>query len=229
MEWARGPIFRGALAFMVLGLARHVVLNVLAICRAWRRAGDKRIPYLAVAQATVQWLVPFKKIKNRLTYSLTTLAFHAAILIVPVFLAGHIALWRRAVGLSWWAIPNRLADVLTVVAVATAIALVIERAAARDTRSLSRFGDYVIPLLVALPFASGLCLMHPTINPFPFDVMMFVHVMSGNLILILIPLTKLSHVAMLPITQLVSELAWHFPPTAGSEVAVALGKENEPV
>jgi len=219
---------------MVLGLARHLVLNGLAIRRSIRRAGDKNLPYRAIAKATLRWLVPIVALtlrvrKNRLIFSLTTFSFHAAILIVPVFLAGHIALWEEAAGISWWAIPNRLADALTLVAVAMAIALVIERATARDTRSLSRFGDYVLPLLVALPFASGFCLMHPGINPLPFDVMMLVHVMSGNLLLVLIPLTKLSHAVLLATTQLVSEVAWHFPPTAGSEVAVCLGKENEPV
>ena len=48
-------------------------------------------------------------------------------------------------------------------------------------------------------------------------------------ILILIPLTKLSHMILLPVTQLVSELAWHFPPDAGSKVAATLKKEGEPI
>ena len=43
------------------------------------------------------------------------------------------------------------------------------------------------------------------------------------------PLTKLSHMILMPFTQLVSELAWHFPPDAGTRVAVTLGKENEPI
>jgi hypothetical protein len=53
--------------------------------------------------------------------------------------------------------------------------------------------------------------------------------MSGNLLLVLIPITKLSHVALLPGVQIVSEVAWHWPPDAGSKVAVALGKESEPI
>jgi hypothetical protein len=53
--------------------------------------------------------------------------------------------------------------------------------------------------------------------------------LSANLLLVLIPLTKLSHMVLLPATQLVTELAWHFPPDAGSKVAVSLGKESEPI
>ena len=229
VEWARGPVFRAALAFMILGLIRHVVLTVVEIRRSVRRAGDKSMPYATLAKTTLQWLFPINKVKDRLLYSVTTVSFHVAVIVVPLFLAGHILLWEQATGLSWPAIPNLLADVLTIVAVVTAVALVIERAAARDTRSLSRFGDYAIPLLIAVPFASGFLVMHPGVNPFPFYVTMFVHVMSANLILVLIPITKLSHIVLLPSTQLIAETAWHFPPHAGSEVGALLGKENEPI
>jgi hypothetical protein len=89
--------------------------------------------------------------------------------------------------------------------------------------------DYALPLIVALPFASGFLVMHPSWNPFSFDATLLVHVMSANLLLFLIPVTKLSHMILLPITQLVSELAWHFPPDAGSKVAATLGKESKPI
>jgi hypothetical protein len=53
--------------------------------------------------------------------------------------------------------------------------------------------------------------------------------MSGNLIFLLVPFTKLSHVALFPATQLVSELGWHLEPGAGQRVAITLGKENQPI
>jgi nitrate reductase gamma subunit len=58
---------------------------------------------------------------------------------------------------------------------------------------------------------------------------MFVHVMSGNLIFILIPFTKLSHAVLFPATQVVSEMGWHLAADSGTRVAMALGKEGEPV
>jgi hypothetical protein len=71
--------------------------------------------------------------------------------------------------------------------------------------------------------------MHPSINPFGYYGTMVVHVMSGNLIFLLIPFSKMSHMALFPATQLVSELGWHLLPGAGQQVAVALGKENDPL
>ena len=58
---------------------------------------------------------------------------------------------------------------------------------------------------------------------------MLVHVLSADILLVLIPMTKLSHSVLLPSTQLISEVAWHWPADAGAKVAIALGKEGDPV
>jgi len=148
---------------------------------------------------------------------------------VPLFLAGHIELWRQGIGVSWPALPNPVATALTLAAVLAALAVVLQRAAARASRSLSRFQDYAIPLLIAAVFLSGFLVMHPQWNPVAADATLLAHALSADVLLVLVPMSKLSHMVLLPLTQLVSELAWHFPPDAGSRVAVALGKENEPV
>lgn len=229
LQWARGPIFWAALTFMVLGLARHVCVTVWEMARVIYRAGDKNIPTRQVFRTTLKWLFPAGHMKNRLLFSLSTFVFHVSIILVPLFLAGHIALWERGLGISWPALPNGLATFLTILAVIAALALVIERAVCRDTRMLSRFQDYALPLVIAVPFASGFLVMHPAWNPFPYEATLLAHVLSADLLLVLIPLTKLSHMVLLPGTQLVSELCWHFPPDAGSKVAVSLSKENEPI
>jgi nitrate reductase gamma subunit len=229
IEWARGPVFAFAFTFMVLGLIRHVALTAWEVARAMRRAGDKTFPYRQILVATLKWLFPLDKLKNQLVFSLTSVLFHAAILIVAVFLGGHIALWARGLGVFWPAIPNGLADVLTIVALVTALALVLQRAAARPARVLSRFQDYAIPMILAVPLASGFLAMHSAINPFSFEATLLVHIASADLIFVLIPFTKLSHVVLMPSVQLVSEVAWHWPPDAGSKTAVTLGKENQPI
>ena len=214
---------------MVLGLIRHIVVTVSEMMKMVSRAGNKDVAYRQVFAATMKWLFPVGQIRQRFFFSITSLMFHVAIIVVPILLAGHIALWKSGTGLSWPAISNGLADVLTITAVATAVLLVVQRAAARDSRALSRFNDYALPLLIAVPFVAGFLVMHPTWNPFSYELALLVHIMSANVLLILIPLTKLSHMVLLPATQLVSELGWHFPPDAGRKVAVDLGKEGQPI
>ena len=229
LTWARGPMFWTAFTFMILGLLRHVVFTILETRRVMQRAGDKNVPYRQVWRNTLAWLFPVTRLRQRFVYSLSTLVFHIAIIVVPVFLSAHIVLWQRNLGLSWPALPSAAADILTIIAVVAAVAIVAQRIAFADARSLSRFQDYVLPLVIALPFVAGLLAAHPQWNPFRYEATLLVHVISANLVFILVPLTKISHCVLLPLTQVLSEAAWHFPADSGSKVAVALGKENEPV
>lgn len=229
LEWARGPFFWASLTFMALGLLRHAVLTINEIVRVTRQAGDHNIPYRKIFIATLAWLFPITKLGNRLVFGLTSFIFHVAVILVPLFLAGHAVLWRSGTGLAWPYISNLLADVLTIAAIVTAVLLIVQRVAARPTRALSRAQDYLIPLYILVPFVSGFLVRHPGFNPFSFDPTLLVHVMSANILFILVPLTKLSHMVLLPGTQLVSEVAWHWPKDAGSRVGVALGKEGEAV
>jgi hypothetical protein len=59
--------------------------------------------------------------------------------------------------------------------------------------------------------------------------MLLVHLLGANLVLFLTPLTKIVHCILGPLNPLVGEVAWHFPAESGAHVALALGKENEPV
>ena len=229
IEFARGPLFLFAFVFMALGLLRRAVLTGFDVVRAMHRAGDKILPKKSLAWATLKWLVPIGKLNSRPVQSLSSFSFHVAILIVPLFLSGHILLWERTLGFGWPAIHNTIADWLTLVAIATALLLVVLRATSRATRSLSRPQDYIIPLLVILPFASGYLLMHPALNPFAHNGTLLFHALSADLVLFLMPITKLSHAALIPSVQIVSEVGWHFPADAGSQVATTLGKQGDPV
>lgn len=224
-----GPLFWTALAFMILGLVRHVGLTLWETRKAYKKAGDKNFPVGTLAGTTAHWLLPFTRVWNRGLYSLTTILFHIGVILVPLFLAGHIELLRAGTGWSWPALPNGIATTLTWIVIATAIIVVVQRVSARDSRALSRFQDYAIPLFIAVPFLTGFFVMHPAWNPFARDPVLLVHVLSADLLIFMVPITKLSHMILMPFTQLVSELAWHFPEDAGSRVGVTLGKENEPI
>jgi nitrate reductase gamma subunit len=206
------------------------VLNIINIRMLLSRAADRNVPVRTVARETVRWLFPYKKAyRHRLAFSIVSLLFHVAVIFTPIFLGAHIVLVERSLGVSWPAMSQGLADILTVTAVATALILLIQRIAARATRALSRVQDFALPAIIAVPFITGFLAMHPSMNPVPYHTTMFLHVMSANLIFVLIPFTKLSHVVLFPTTQLISELGWHFDPDSGTKVAAALAKENEAI
>lgn len=229
IQIAMGPLFWTALAFMIFGLLRQLVLTLYEAARAYRRAWDKNIPTRQVLSNTFRWLIPVGALKNRFVYSITTLLFHVGVILVPLFLAGHIVLVERAIGVSWPALPNPVATTLTIVVLVTAVAVFVQRLVAKDSRALGRFQDYALPLFIGIPFLTGFLVMHPAWNPFSRDPMLLVHVLSADLLIFMVPVTKLSHMILLPFTQLISELSWRFPPDAGSRVGVTLGKENESI
>jgi nitrate reductase gamma subunit len=232
LDWARGPLFRASLLIMLLGLTRVLALNTISILTLIRKAkkNQRKVPYRVILIATLKWMfLSSKPFERRVIFSITSIVFHIAIIVTPIFLAAHILLWERGLGLGWPAIGNAAADILTLIAIATGLALFVFRLFAKASRAISRFQDYLWPLLIVVPFATGYLAMHPAINPFTYHATMLIHVLSGNLIFILIPFSKLSHMALFPTAQIVSELGWFLEPDSGPNVSLTLGKENEPI
>jgi hypothetical protein len=230
IDFGRGPLFRFAVALAVLGLLRYVVLSALGLRRAIRRAGDRRIAYGPVILRTIVMLNPLRYFSgNRWRYSVVSAAFHVGLILVPVFLAGHIKIWRRGIGIGWPALPVLAAEVLTIITAAAGVLLFAGRLSSRASRGISRPQDWLLPPLISLEFLTGYLLAHPGSNPLGLDATMLVHVGVGDLLLLLTPFTKIVHCVMLPYSQFVLEMAWRMVPGAGREVVKTLGKEGQPI
>jgi len=215
---------------MVLGLARLVLLTVYGIVRAYIFAGDKRLLWPVIRQRTLWTLFPFTRLhRARAAYSILNFVFHVGLIIVPIFLFAHVAIWKQGVGVSWPVLPLIVADALTILTILVGLALFTARVGSPLSRTLSRAQDYLWPLLLIVPFLSGFFASHPGLCPVDYQVMLLVHVFSAELIFVLIPFSKIAHCVLVPFSQLVSDLAWRFPASAGSDVARALGKESTPV
>ena len=90
---------------------------------------------------------------------------------------------------------------------------------------MSRAMDYVLLLLILLPFGSGYLASHPAANPFPWEVMMLVHLLSAEVLFVLVPFTKLAHIVLFAFDR-ISAVHWQLRPGAGDKVAEALfGRE----
>ena len=230
LDLARGPWFRFSLAVMVLGLLRIILLDLVAAAGAYRRAGDKTLPWGFIARRTLQWAFPANRLlTKRPVYSLFSVLFHVGLLIVPLFLFAHVELWRGALGFGWPTLPKPWADWLTVLTVASAVALVVGRISSRESRFLSRKQDYLWPVVLLIPFASGYVAANLGISPAAYRTMMLIHVLSAEVIFVMLPFTKLAHCVLAPFSQLISNLAWKFPPGTDEDVCKTLNKEGAPV
>jgi nitrate reductase gamma subunit len=229
IELARGPLFRISLAILVLGLGYRFTVAMAQIVASWRRAGDRAIPAAAVAKATLGWIFPRRALRARPFYSAASILFHVGILVVPPFLLGHVALLGGWLPAGWPTLGPAAADTLTIAGILALGFVLAGRIATRSARALSRFQDVAVVAVLFLVMLFGFLGAHPALSPFDARAMVLLHMLLGNLALILTPTTKIAHCVLYPLTQLIFQLGWHFPAESGRHVMVALGKENEPV
>lgn len=229
LDFGRGPLFRLSFVLMTLGLGRILLLSIIGMIENYRRNPDRIVPYKDLLIKTIAWLLPVNRLwKKRPVYSTVSFLFHLGLILVPLFYGAHVLLWEKSVGFAWFSISGRLADALTIVVVIGGIVLFLMRALYSPARALSRKQDYVWPLLLVVPFLTGYICAHWIISPGAYHWTMFLHIYSANLIMILIPFTKIAHCILLPLSQLVTGLSWKFPAGAGDRVIEALGYRERP-
>jgi len=230
-DLARGPLLKLSLLVMAAGLLRVMFLQIWELGWAYNRAGDQVVSWPVIVRRTLAWLLPWRYWgpEARRLYNLTSFVFHVGIIAVPVFLAGHVALWQQELGLRWFTLPPTVADVLTVVTVAALFGMLLGRGINTGSRLLSKRQDWIMPILCMLPFVTGFLVAHPRFSPVDAQVVYLLHLLSAELLLILVPFTKLVHVVLFWSNRASSEFGWRFAPGAGARVRATLGKEGQGV
>jgi len=229
LEFGRGPLFRLSFVLMLLGLTRIFIMSIVGMVENYQRNPDKIIPYRDLINKTISWLLPVNRLwKKRPLYSSVSFLFHVGLILVPLFYAGHVQLWKNSVGFAWAAFPQKASDILTWIVIIGGIVLFLTRAGYAPARALSRKQDYVWPLLLTIPFLTGYICTHSLISSGTYDWMMLIHIYSANLIMVMIPFTKIAHCILIPLSQMVTGLSWKFPARSGKKVIDALGYQNRP-
>jgi nitrate reductase gamma subunit len=221
IDIARGPLFAVSFLIMLLGLGRLVALQLGAlIFDKGRRL--KQVPWRQVAVESLGWAVPLRHlVPGTILLSSASFLFHVGAVLVPLFCSSHVLLWEESVGIHLPALGRGIGDVLTLTTIACCLLLLGYRIAIRRARDLSRPSDYLILALVLLPFVSGYLAHHPRANPFPWSGTMLFHLLSAEALMIAVPFTKLSHIALFVFDRL-SVVHWQLRPGAGEEVAAAV-------
>jgi nitrate reductase gamma subunit len=213
-----------------LGLVRQVGLTIAELALAYRKAGDRAIPFSCMFRQSLGWIVPVNGLRGvRIPFTVASVAFHVSILSVAPFLRGHVQLIEQGTGIGWPTLPPAAADVLTLIGLASLVALLAFRLGSRAIRFLSTFQDWFFLFLCMAILLSGYLVSHPAHNPLPFRVTYLIHLLSGETLIALIPFTKMAHAILFPFTRISWELGWHFVPGAGDRVRTALGKRGDPV
>ncbi len=146
------------------------------------------------------WLLPLGSVSLRRqpVFALAAFIFHLTLLGVPIFLAAHNILLEEAWGLAPPSLPDGIADGASIVMIAAGLFLLIRRLARPEVRILTTPMDYAALLLTMAPFVTGVMAYHQWGH---YETVMILHFLSAELLLILIPFTKLAHVALFFFTR----------------------------
>lgn len=118
--------------------------------------------------------------------------FHFCLFVTPVFVLAHILIVRETLGFGLPTFPDGLSDFLTIICIACCIFFLVRRLAVPTVSSISSFADYFVLLLTAAPFVTGFLAYH---HIFTYKHIIMLHMVTGEALLVLVPFTKLGHMA----------------------------------
>lgn len=195
-EIASGPLVWLAFAVFILGSLYRLISMARLTVKKDAVVFNYLSPYYAL-RSILHWIIPFASVNMRKHPVMTAVAFafHICLLLVPIFLCAHIILINEAWQINWWYIPDTAADIMTLIVIAACIFFLCRRLLLREVRYLTTFSDFLILAAVAAPFITGFWAQHQ----YPGHVAAsLIHILSGELILVMIPFTRLSHMLFFP-------------------------------
>ncbi len=194
-QFVTGPLAWVAFGIFFIGVIVRIVLYIKGL--DWKL---DRVAYREQASYGLKgalrsicfWLLPFGTHSWRNNPGFTVLVFtlHIGLLVTPIFLLGHNILLKERFGFSLWTLPGGVADLLTVAVIVSAVLLVLRRIAFPEVRIITTAYDYLMLAIAVAPFISGLIAHHSASN---YNFWLILHILCGELFLIAIPITKLSH------------------------------------
>jgi hypothetical protein len=219
LEFVQGPVFRFAFALMVLGLLRLAIMNLAEAVSAYVLTPDRRTVYVKVRQRIVWFVFPHYILRYfyvtstswsvyHLALSVCSLVFRLGAVVVPAFMVAHVYLWERGLGVSWPSLPPGAGDAIAFVTIGAGFVVFLGRLYSPLLRKTEPAWSFLTPLILILPFCTGVLAMHPTWSPISYQVMMLLHVLSACVVFVLLPFTGLLSFMHCSITRWVPKAAW---------------------
>ncbi len=192
-------VVAGPLVWLALGIfLGGLVFKTAQIVIAARQKEPFIFSYLSLKyglRSIFHWLTPFATVNWRLhpLFTIVTFVFHICLLITPIFLLSHVVMVDENLNISWWTLPDGLADIMTFIVIAGCIYFAVRRSVVPAVKFVTDASDYILLALVAAPFITGFLAYHQW---FSYPAMMILHMLSGEILLIAIPFTRLAHMLL---------------------------------
>ncbi len=161
------------------------------------------LPYMSLKfglRSIFHWVIPFatKNWRLRPIMTVATFTFHFCLLLTPLFLLPHVLLIRKAWNISWFTLPEPLADFMTVLVMLACVFFLARRLILPEVKFVTSKSDYILLAITVLPFVTGFLSYHQILH---YKSMVVFHILSGEAMLIAIPFTRLGHMIYFAFTR----------------------------
>jgi len=195
-DFVTGPLAWLAFSIFFVGVIIRTIRYIRGLdWKLDRVTYSKNISYgiRGALRSIIFWLFPFgsRSYRNNASFTVAVFLFHIGLLFTPLFLKAHNIILKERWGVTFWTIPEPVADTLTIIVIIAVGFLVLRRIALPEVRIVTTLYDYTLLLIAVAPFITGYMASHPPVSGY--NVWLIAHIISGEIMLIAIPLTKLSH------------------------------------
>jgi nitrate reductase gamma subunit len=151
-------------------------------------------------RSILHWSTPFatENMKKHPALTVVAFAFHICLLLTPIFLLAHVTLIDESWNLSWWTLPEGVAQIMTLIVIAGCVFFLIRRLVSPEVNYVTSASDYIILAIVAAPFVTGFLAYYQW---FGYQFFLNLHILTGEIMLVAIPFTRLSHMLFAPLTR----------------------------
>jgi nitrate reductase gamma subunit len=191
LTWVRGPGLDIAVGIFLLGVLWRL-FEIYSLGRKPDLAAPRHRPGASGLHTVFRRSMPPHGMFKRSPVSyLGGYIFHIGLAIVVFGFAPHILLVRNLTGLSWPALPSQVVDLAAVVTMAAMVVVLVDRINKPAKRFLSTFEDWFTWAVTFLPVLTGwMAVQHLLL---PYTTMLALHILSVELLLVVLPFTKLFH------------------------------------
>jgi nitrate reductase gamma subunit len=198
-QFVIGPLAWLAFTVFIVG-SLYRLLHMLVLVYRKERFIFSFMSWKYSLRSIFHWIIPFASVNMRKhpVLTLVTFTFHICLFAVPVFLLSHAVLWDESWNLHLWTLPDPVSDAMTLAVIGCCVFFGVRRIKEPEVRYLTFASDYGILGMVAAPFVTGFIAYHQWID---YPVSMVLHILSGEILLMAIPFTRLSHMLFSPFTR----------------------------
>ncbi|MCG8641720.1 MAG: hypothetical protein MI862_18460 [Desulfobacterales bacterium] len=195
-DFLTGTFFWLSLGICLVGMLVRFIMYFRGLNWQLDRVAYKEYPVLGAKGAwrsIYKWLIPFGTYgwRKQPVMTLAFFGFHLGAVLVPLCLLGHNLFLQEKIGISFFTISNTFANILSWTAVISLSFLLLRRLVLPEVRIMTDLHDYLVLLISLAPFVTGLMARYQ-VGDYSFWLNM--HIFCGEILLIAIPFTKLSHV-----------------------------------